>query len=76
MAVAESKGMLVETKTAKELESDYGVKAKENLRDFFTGDDLAKVQSMEMLVSSLINCGWGYQQIKEFIRSEATKMIA
>ena len=63
-------------KTAKELESDYGVKAKENRRDFFTGDDLAKVQSMEMLVSSLINCGWGYQQIKEFIRSEATKMIA
>lgn len=63
-------------KTAKELESDYGVKAKENLRDFFTGDDLAKVQSMEMLVSSLINCGWGYKQIKEFIRNEATKMIA
>ncbi len=63
-------------KTAKELESDYGVKAKENLRDFFTGDDLAKVQSMEMLVSSLINCGWGYQQIKEFVQREATKMIA
>lgn len=63
-------------KTAKELENDYGVKAKENLRDFFTGDDLAKVQNMEMLVSSLINCGWGYQQIKEFIQSEATKMIA
>ena len=63
-------------KTAKELESDYGVKAKENLRDFFTGDDLAKVQSMEMLVSSLINCGWGYQQIKEFIQNEATKLIA
>lgn len=63
-------------KTAKELENDYGVKAKENLRDFFTGDDLAKVQSMEMLVSSLINCGWGYQQIKEFVQNEATKMIA
>lgn len=63
-------------KTAKELESDYGVKAKENLRDFFTGDDLAKIQSMEMLVSSLINCGWGYQQIKEFVQNEATKMIA
>jgi Rha family phage regulatory protein len=63
-------------KTAKELENDYGVKAKENLRDFFTGDDLAKVQSMEMLVSSLINCGWGYQQIKEFIQNEATKLIA
>lgn len=63
-------------KTAKELENDYGVKAKENLRDFFTGDDLAKVQNMEMLVSSLINCGWGYQQIKEFVQNEATKLIA
>ena len=51
-------------KTAKELEQEYGVKSKENLRDFFTGEDLAKVQSMEMLVSSLINCGWGYGQNK------------
>lgn len=62
-------------KTAKELEQDYGVKAKENLRDFFTGEDLERVQSMEMLVSSLINCGWGYAQIKEFIEKESIKMI-
>lgn len=63
-------------KTAKELEQEYEVKSKENLRDFFTGEDLAKVQSMEMLVSSLINCGWGYDQIKEFIQKETIKMIA
>lgn len=63
-------------KAAKELEQEYGVKSKENLRDFFTGEDLAKVQSMEMLVSSLINCGWGYDQIKEFIQKETLKMIA
>lgn len=63
-------------KSAKELEQKYEVKAKENLRDFFTGEDLAKVQSMEMLVSSLINCGWGYDQIKEFIQKETIKMIA
>lgn len=63
-------------KTAKELEQEYGVKSKENLRDFFTGEDLAKVQSMEMLVSSLISCGWGYDQIKEFIQKETLKMIA
>lgn len=54
-------------KTAKELEKEYGVKARENLRDYFTGNDLAKVQSMEMLVSSLIGCGWGYEKIKEFV---------
>lgn len=57
-------------KTAKELEEEYGVKARENVRDFFTGDALARVQSMEMLVSSLINCGWGYDQIKQFISEQ------
>lgn len=63
-------------KTAKELEQEYGVKARENLRDFFTGEDLSKVQSMEMLVSSLINCGWGYEQIKNFIQDNTMKMIS
>lgn len=63
-------------KNAKELEQEYGVKAKENLRDFFTGEDLAKVQSAEMLVSSLINCGWGYEQIKNFVQENSIKQIA
>lgn len=62
-------------KSAKELEQDFGVKPKEYLRDYFTGSDLEKVQSMEMLVSSLINCGWGYGEIKEFIQNKAVKMI-
>lgn len=57
-------------KTAKELEEEYGVKARENVRDFFTGDALARVQSMEMLISSLINCGWGYDQIKQFVSEQ------
>lgn len=62
-------------KTAKELEQEYGVKSKENLRDFFTGEDLSRVQSMEMLISSLINCGWGYSEIKEFVQNNTRKMI-
>ena len=62
-------------KTAKELEKEYNVKAKENVRDYFTGGDLAKVQSMEMLVSSLINCGWGYEQIKTFVTENNMKII-
>ena len=62
-------------KTAKELESQYEVKAKETLRDFFTAADLEKVQELEMLVSSLINCGWGYQQIKEFIQTQTQNML-
>lgn len=63
-------------KTAKELEIEFGVKSRESLRDYFTGEDLSKVQSMEMLVSSLINCGWGYEEIKQFIQTESKKMIA
>ncbi len=63
-------------KTAKELEQEYGVKSKENLRDYFIGSDLEKVQSAEMLVSSLINCGWGYGEIKEFITNQSQKLIA
>lgn len=62
-------------KSAKELEQDFGVKPKEYLRDYFTGTDLEKVQSMEMLISSLINCGWGYGEIKEFVQNKAVKMI-
>lgn len=62
-------------KTAKELEQEYGVKARENLRDYFTGNNLAQVQSMEMLVSSLIGCGWGYSEIKMFLQNNTKKMI-
>ena len=34
-------------KTAKELEQEYSVKPKENLRDYFIGSDLEKVQSAD-----------------------------
>lgn len=62
-------------KTAKELEDEYGVKPKENLRDFFTGNDLERVQEMEMLVSSLIGCGWGYASIKAFLSENCKNQI-
>lgn len=62
-------------KTAKDLECEYGVKPKERLRDYFSGSDLEKVQSMEMLISSLINCGWGYSEIKEFVKNNSGNLI-
>lgn len=62
-------------KNAKDLEHEYGVKPRESLRDYFTGSDLEKVQSMEMLVSSLINCGWGYTEIKEFVKNNSGNLI-
>lgn len=62
-------------KSAKDLEREYGVKPRESLRDYFVGSDLEKVHSMEMLVSSLINCGWGYSQIKEFVKNNSGNLI-
>lgn len=63
-------------KTAKQLREEYGIDKKANLRDYFTVEELGKVQSIEMIISGLVNCGWGYNEIKEFITNPARKLIA
>lgn len=63
-------------KDASQLRTEYGIGKKENLRDCFTKEELQNVQRMEYLVSGLIACGWGYQQIKSFISENNTKMIS
>lgn len=54
-------------KDAKHLRNAHGITSNENLRDYFSEEELHLVQSKEMLVSGLIGCGWGYTQIKEFL---------
>lgn len=63
-------------KNAKQLREEYGIDKKENLRDYFSQDELQMVQSKEMLVSGLIGCGWGYEQIKNFILQNNMLSIA
>lgn len=63
-------------KTAKQLREEYEIDKKANLRDYFTAEELEKVQSIEMIISGLVNCGWGYNEIKEFITNPAKKLIA
>jgi len=41
-----------------------------------TKEELEKVQSVEMIVSGLVNCGWGYDEIKGFITNQSRKLIA
>lgn len=62
-------------KSAKQFRDELGLTRKDNLRDYFDADDLKKIQSKEMLVSGLIDCGWGYNEIKEFIKTESKKML-
>lgn len=63
-------------KSAKQLREEYGISKKDNLRDYFSEEDLKKVQNAEMLVSSLIGYGWGYNEIKSFITEQSRKFIA
>ncbi len=63
-------------KTMKELRDQYGIKGKESIRDYITADELREVESLEMLVSSLINLGMGYDEIKSFVMSKTGLLAA
>lgn len=63
-------------KTAKQLREEYGIGKRENLRDYFAEEELKLVQNAEMLVSSLIGYGWGYEEIKNFILQNAPRQLA
>ncbi len=62
-------------KNAKQLREEYGVGKKEELRNCFSKEELKAVQSAEMLVGSLVCCGWGYEQIKDFVLENVPKQI-
>ena len=61
--------------SAKQLRERYGVDHKTDLRDCFTAEELAAVQSMERLVSGLVDCGWEYNEVKAFIRQNNMKKL-
>lgn len=63
-------------KSAKQLREEYGIGKKDNLRDCFSEEELKQVQNAEMLVSSLIGYGWGYDEVKNFISDQAKRLIA
>lgn len=63
-------------KNATQLREEFGISKKDNLRDCFSEEELKAIQSAEMLVSSLINCGWGYDQIKDFVMQNVPKQLA
>ena len=62
---------------ANKLREHYGIPQKKIISAIvFTAEQLRDIESMEMLVSSLINCGWGYDRIKSFIEVTNVKKIA
>lgn len=63
-------------KSAKQLREEYGIGKQDSLRDCFSQEELAKVKSVEMIVSGLVDCGWGYDDVKSFITNTSRKLIA
>ena len=61
---------------AKNLRIKYGIGKNDDLRSYFTAEELKAIQSMECLVSGLVDCGWGYDQVKAFIEQTNTKQLA
>ena len=61
-------------KNTKQLREEFGIGQKENLRDYLSEEQLRAIQSMECLVSGLVDCGWGYGQIREFIQKNNTML--
>lgn len=55
------------------LRDKLGIGRSDNLRDHFSQEELQAIQSMECLVSGLVDCGWEYAQIKEFIHTNNTR---
>jgi len=62
-------------KTAKQFREEFGIGKTDSLRDYFTAEELKAIQSKEMLVSSLIDCGWGYESIKAFVAENCQNQI-
>ncbi|MDO5345299.1 MAG: antA/AntB antirepressor family protein [Lachnospiraceae bacterium] len=63
-------------KSVNQLREEFGISKKDNLRDCFSTEELQHIQSAEMLVSSLLNCGWGYDQIKDFVMKNVPRQLA
>lgn len=63
--------------SANQLREKFGIGRKDSLRDCFSLEELHAIQSMECLVSGLVDCGWEYTQIKEFIeKNNARRQLA
>lgn len=57
-------------KTMAEMREFYKPEGRESVRDHMSPEELLAVNNMEGLISGLINYGWSYNQIKEFVSKQ------
>ncbi len=61
---------------ARQLREKYNISERDSLRDRFTLEELGAVESMERLVSGLVDCGWNYDAVKAFIQQNHSKRLS
>lgn len=63
---------------AKKLREKYGLGKHDNLRDCLTLEELSAVESLERLISGLVDLGWSYQRVKDFVMANCVdvKLLA
>lgn len=62
---------------ANQLRGKFGIGKKDSLRDCFAPEELRAIQSMECLISGLVDCGWEYDRVKAFIHeNNARRQLA
>lgn len=59
--------------TAAQMRALLNLKKSDDLRNTFTEEQLKAVQTMEHLVSGLVGCGLGYEEIKTYVTQIAEK---
>lgn len=54
----------------KQLKEEYGITGKGSVRDYFSADELMRVEAIEKQISVLIDLGYDYQAIKSVISTK------
>lgn len=54
-------------KSAKELREDKGLSKTDDLRDYFSKEELSTIISLENMISGFVSFGYGYDEIKHII---------
>lgn len=62
-------------KTVEELRTSLKIQKSESVRDHLSKDDLAEVENLERLTAGLINLGWGYVEIKDFLEANVHRKL-
>ena len=55
---------------SKQLREKLGIDKKDNIRDYLSTEELVKVSKMEKLTSSLLDIGFDYGQVKDFLNEK------